>query len=100
MVHTDPPVMFYTQVFALYEHSRRNVLQTGGESSSRESVSSAVRVLDFTYTLGVVFYNRGDQSGFLRVRKSEPGPSGFSHSVTSSTGLSYPFRERCPWHRS
>jgi hypothetical protein len=31
---------------------------------SRESVSSAVRVLDFTYTLGVVFYNRGDQSGF------------------------------------
>lgn len=56
--------MFYTQVFALYEHSRRNVLQTGGGSSSRESVSSAVRVLDFTYTFGVVFYNRGDQSSF------------------------------------
>ncbi len=30
---------------------------------SRESVSSAVRVWDFTYTLGVVFYNRGDLTG-------------------------------------
>jgi len=56
--------MFYTQVFALYEHFGRHVLHTGGEPGSLESVSSAVRVLDFTYTLGVVFYNRGDQSGF------------------------------------
>jgi hypothetical protein len=63
MVDTDPPVMFYTQVFALYEHFGCHVLHTGGGSSSRESVSSAVRVLDFTYTLRVVFYNRGDRTG-------------------------------------
>ncbi len=64
MVHTDPPVMVYTQVFALCEHLRRHVLHTGGGPDSRKSLSSAVRVLDFTCTLGVVFYNRGDQSGF------------------------------------
>lgn len=64
MVHTDPPGMFYTQVFALCGHLGRHVLHTGGEPGSRESVSSAVRVLDFTYTLRVVFYNRGDQSAF------------------------------------
>lgn len=60
MVHTDPPVMFCTQVFALYEHLRRHVLHTGGRTGSRESVSSAVRVLDFTCIFDVVFYNRGD----------------------------------------
>jgi hypothetical protein len=90
MVHTDYPVMFYTQVFALHEHLGRHVLHTGGELGSHEERQFA-RVLDFTYTLRVVFYNRGDQSGFLRVRKPEPCPSGFSHSVTSSTGLSHPF---------
>jgi len=38
MVPTDPPVMFYTQVFALYEHFGCHVLHTGGDprSSSRE----------------------------------------------------------------
>ena len=56
-------VMFYTHVFALYEHFGRHVLHTGGGAGSRKSVSSAVRVLDFTYTLRVVFYNRGDLAG-------------------------------------
>jgi hypothetical protein len=64
MVHTDPPVMFYTQVFALYEHPLRHVLHTGGGSRLWINLSPGCRVLDFTYTLRVVFYNRGDLSSF------------------------------------
>jgi len=58
------PVMFYTQVFASYERLSRHALRTGGDGCPfRERLASPVRVLDFTYTLGVVFYNRGDQYG-------------------------------------
>ena len=86
--------MFYTQVFALYEHLGRHVLHTGGDPPLAKSVSSAVRVLDFTYTLGVVFYNRGDQAGLLRVRETpSQAPSGFSRSVPSHTVRSRSFRE-------
>jgi len=56
--------MFYTQVFALYEQFGRHVLHTGGEPGSHEEGQLGGHVLDFTYTLRVVFYNRGDQSGF------------------------------------
>jgi hypothetical protein len=57
------PVMFYTQVFALYEHLGRHVLHTSGDPALARAQFRAVRVLDFTYTFGVVFYNRGDQYG-------------------------------------
>jgi hypothetical protein len=40
MVHTDPPVMFYTQVFALYEHFERHVLHSGGRAGSYKSFNS------------------------------------------------------------
>ena len=60
MVHTDHPLMVYTQVFA-YEHFGRHVLHAARDPAVA-SVSSAVRVLDFTYTLSVVFYNRGDRT--------------------------------------
>lgn len=56
--------MFYTQVFALYEHLARHVLLTGGGPALDKASIPAVRVLDFTCTFGVVFYNRGDHSGF------------------------------------
>ena len=64
MVHTDPPVMVYTQMFALYEHVRRHVLHRGGGPALDKASIPAVRVLDFTCIFGVVFYNRGDHSGF------------------------------------
>ncbi len=56
--------MVYTQVFALYEHFGRHVLHTGGNLTLTKSIGSDVRVLDFTCTFDVVFYNRGDQSAF------------------------------------
>jgi hypothetical protein len=64
MIHTDPPVLFYTQVFASYERLSGHALRTGGDGCPfREGLAPAVTVLDFTYTLGVVFYNRDDQCG-------------------------------------
>src|SRR6266498_5563769 len=82
------PVMFYTQVFALYEHLRRHVLHTGGGRGPHKERQFGGRVLDFTYTLRVVFYNRGDRpdSGELPIREylrpvsSHPFPS---HHVSS-----------------
>jgi hypothetical protein len=38
-------------------------VQIGAAAPFRERCAQAFRVLDFTYTLGVVFYNRGDQCG-------------------------------------
>lgn len=100
MVHADHPVMFYTQVFALYEHLRRHVLHTGGDPALARASVRLFRVLDFTCTFGVVFYNRGDRAdslehvirGYLRPVSCYSFPF---HQVSSD-----PSMVDGTWHRS
>ncbi len=53
-----------------------------------------VRVLDFTYTLSVVFYNRGDQLDFKSSQNLSQALPVFSRSVPYHTVRSRSFRER------
>ena len=62
--YTQIPLLWFTHRCSHYTNNLAATFYIpSGEPGSRESVSSAVRVLDFTYTLRVVFYNRGDLTG-------------------------------------
>src|SRR5260370_42660469 len=97
MVHTDPPVMVYTQgllcvVFVPYEHL--------GVTFDRQvgSFGPFFRGVGFYIHFGVVFYNYRDLTSFVFTARSDRRLSAISHSVPC-IGTSFPFLPVRPfWH--
>jgi hypothetical protein len=97
---------WYTQIPCDVLHTGIRIIRTRWASrftyraALTKSISSEVRVLDFTYTLRVVFYNRGDQPGALRMPNPSQTLPGFSRSVPSHTVSSVPSASSRMWHRA
>jgi len=61
-------------------------------------VTARTKVLDFTCTFDVVFYNRGDRRAWLTLQNSGSSFPVLSHSFPSHPPFSHSFHACAFWH--